>query len=701
MKKLLSAVFLILFLSTISFSQTSKIWEVNPSASPWLSTGHTTRGMTYNPVTGHVLVAARASSAIVILDGMNGDSLGTLDMTGISGGTYSMNIVKSTSDGAIYLCNLILSGTGFKIYRWADENASPTVAFNGDVSGRVGDVMTASGSGNGTVLFASGSSNDSIYVFTTTDGSTFMHTSSVKVPSSGAARGGIAAVSPGPASDLWINGSGTQVQLISSTGTVLDTVSQGAIYSGWHNVAYLKTNSGQEYIAVVGRNEVTADYGSHTQLFNVTDSKTMPVLVADMVMDGAYTQNTNATGDLSLEENGDGSITVYTLITNTGVAAFKYMPPMPDLYFSEYIEGSSNNKALEIFNGTGATVDLSKYIIAQSTNGSGWQYYHAFPAGAMLNNGKTWVMVSNQVNLSLFDTTNADEVLAYPDLVYFNGDDARGLMKIVGTDTVLIDVIGIPTVDPGTAWDVAGVTNATQNHTLVRKPNVMMGDTSWAKAAGTDSVSSEWLVYAQDDFAFLGSHNGPVLPVELTSFSAKSTEGLVELAWSTATEKNNLGFEVQRSKDGKNFAKIGFIGGQGNSVRTNSYRFTDKPSSEGKYYYRLKQIDYNGTSSYSNVVNVSMVMPKTFSLEQNYPNPFNPTTNINFNLAVDSRVTLKIFNILGQEVTTLINGQLSSGFHTVSFNAVSFTSGVYFYQLSAQGIDGNNFKSVKKMILNK
>jgi len=177
-----------------------------------------------------------------------------------------------------------------------------------------------------------------------------------------------------------------------------------------------------------------------------------------------------------------------------------------DLFFSEYIEGSSNNKAIEIYNGTGSTVDLSQYVIRQSTNGGNWQYLHIFPAGATLADGDVWVMLNSQTDVLLFDPANADEVLAYPSVVHHTGDDARALCKVNGADTTIIDVIGIPTEDPGDGWSVAGIADATKNHSLVRKETVIGGNTDWTVAAGTNTDDSEWIVYDQNTFTYLGAH---------------------------------------------------------------------------------------------------------------------------------------------------------------------------------------------------
>jgi len=191
-----------------------------------------------------------------------------------------------------------------------------------------------------------------------------------------------------------------------------------------------------------------------------------------------------------------------------------------------------------------------------------------------------------------------------------------------------------------------------------------------------------------------------IIPVELTSFTAAVKENEVTLNWVTATETNNQGFEIERNS-GSGFQNIGYVAGFGTSTEIHSYSFVDASLNQGSYSYRLKQVDLDGTFEYSDVVEVDVTVPDVFALEQNYPNPFNPSTKIDFSLAVDSKVSLKVFDVLGQEVATLINTNLVAGSHNVDFNAASINSGVYFYRIEATGIDGTNFTNVKKMILTK
>jgi hypothetical protein len=188
------------------------------------------------------------------------------------------------------------------------------------------------------------------------------------------------------------------------------------------------------------------------------------------------------------------------------------------------------------------------------------------------------------------------------------------------------------------------------------------------------------------------------VPVEMTSFTANVNRGNVVLKWSTATETNNKGFEVQRSRN--EWEDIGYVAGYGTTTEPRSYSFRDDNISSGLYSYRLKQIDFDGSFKYSKEVEVQVNAPAKFALDQNYPNPFNPTTQIEYSIPEDGNVSLKVFNSLGQEVADLVNGMVKVGTHRVSFNAestgVELSSGVYYYRLE---LNGNVL--VKKMLLMK
>jgi len=185
-----------------------------------------------------------------------------------------------------------------------------------------------------------------------------------------------------------------------------------------------------------------------------------------------------------------------------------------------------------------------------------------------------------------------------------------------------------------------------------------------------------------------------VIPVELISFTATSNGKEVILNWSTATELNNQLFEVQRSFEGNDFATVGSVYGKGTTTERQDYSYSDKNLAEGKYFYRLKQIDYLGSYEYSDVLEVDYRTFKNYLLEQNYPNPFNPATTIGFGIKEKSFVKVIILNNIGEEVAVVVNEEMESGFHTAEFTAANLPSGVYFYQLKA-----GEFISMKKMIL--
>lgn len=194
-----------------------------------------------------------------------------------------------------------------------------------------------------------------------------------------------------------------------------------------------------------------------------------------------------------------------------------------------------------------------------------------------------------------------------------------------------------------------------------------------------------------------------VVPVELTSFNASLKEGIVNLSWSTSTENNNDGFDVERKINGV-WNKIIFVKGKGTSTENNYYSLIDdiKNLSVKTISYRLKQIDLDGSFNYSNIIEVENSTPSTFSISQNYPNPFNPVTTINYSLPVQSFVRLSVHNILGEEIKLLVNENLSQGYHEVNFDASSLSSGLYLYKIEISPVnEGAGFTSVKKMMLMK
>ena len=167
-----------------------------------------------------------------------------------------------------------------------------------------------------------------------------------------------------------------------------------------------------------------------------------------------------------------------------------------------------------------------------------------------------------------------------------------------------------------------------------------------------------------------------------------------------STELNNSGFDIERASSLtsplQSWQKIGFVSGIGTSTEVHAYSFADQNPIVGKSYYRLKQIDFDGTSEYSNIVEVVFGAVSEFALEQNYPNPFNPSTTINYSIKEKSNVELKIFDLLGGEIAVLVNEEKTPGNYDVSFDASSLSSGVYLYTIKA-----GSFVQTRKMLLMK
>jgi len=334
--------------------------------------------------------------------------------------------------------------------------------------------------------------------------------------------------------------------------------------------------------------------------------------------------------------------------------------------------------------------------------------------------GETWSITSMEIIGAYWNGTGpvaSANVWFYVNNSGLPGSVVSEVLNVVPSDGAATGSLTITFTTPieltsGTYWvslqgnmdfPVGGQFGWTE-HNQVGNPSVWQNPgggfstscSSWGPRVATCGVGAA----PYYDMAFRLNGNS-VVPVELTSFTASVIDGNVTLSWSTATETNNSGFEVERSFNGSDFANVAFVAGNGTSLQIHNYSITDKNLVDGNYSYRLKQIDFNGDFEYSKIINIEVTAPVEFSLAQNFPNPFNPSTKITFGLAIDSKVKLSVYNLLGEQVAELLNSNFSAGTHNVSFDASNLNSGVYFYRLDANGIDGQNFSSIKKMILAK
>ncbi len=201
----------------------------------------------------------------------------------------------------------------------------------------------------------------------------------------------------------------------------------------------------------------------------------------------------------------------------------------------------------------------------------------------------------------------------------------------------------------------------------------------WMRLQGSLSV---WTVIIEDS---------TTIPVELNNFTAIADDGKVYLSWETSSEINNNGFYIERrdfaDENEIDWTEIGFEQGKGTTTERNFYSFEDVPFYDGTYHYRLRQVDFDGSFTFSNEVEVNLFSVKSFTLSQNYPNPFNPSTTISFQLPDESFISLKVYDAIGTEVETIAEGKYPAGVHEVIFNADNLSSGLYLYRIISGDIE--------------
>lgn len=215
--------------------------------------------------------------------------------------------------------------------------------------------------------------------------------------------------------------------------------------------------------------------------------------------------------------------------------------------------------------------------------------------------------------------------------------------------------------------------------------------------------------YVGLDSGYVATLGDNSLPVQVAGYKATSSNGAVLLTWQTRSEVNNAGFNILRKDPGaENFAVIASytsddsLKGLGTSTTGRSYSYTDTKVQSGlQYTYSIESVLTSGATANFGSLPVSVAAPKNYALSQNYPNPFNPSTIINYQLPINSQVTLKVYDVLGREVAMLVDGQQDAGVYKVPFDGTRFSSGVYFYRIAVHGSDGRSFVSTKKLVLMK
>ncbi len=367
--------------------------------------------------------------------------------------------------------------------------------------------------------------------------------------------------------------------------------------------------------------------------------------------------------------SGDSSMVLYT--SNGGVNWTRQNCPanasLRDIYFVDGLNGwavGDNNNVVHTTDGglTWAHVSVGRsedfYSIFFITNDIGW-----IGGSSILvttDGGKTWTeQLTFTKRVEVRDIYFIDFMIGW---------------AVIKNETGAL----FKTLDGGSNWtrlDIGTVNN-------LYKISIINDEMGWVVGTSSTILKTDAIV----------------VPVELVSFDADWINGRVELTWTTATESNNYGFEIQRKSNNDNsWQKIGFVKGHGTTMQMNYYSFTDNPLGGGKYNYRLKQIDIDGNFEYSSIREVTV--PSKFALYQNHPNPFNPETTISFDLPVSTHVMLDIYNMLGQKIATLVNERRAVGSQQIIWNGMDnsgriVTSGVYIYHIKTDG-----FEATKKLVL--
>jgi hypothetical protein len=319
--------------------------------------------------------------------------------------------------------------------------------------------------------------------------------------------------------------------------------------------------------------------------------------------------------------------------------------------------------------------DNSDVFISRSTNGG-----NTWSPAIMVNN-------DNTTRHQFFPWVTIDQTTGFLYAVFYDRRNTSG------TTT---DVYVARSIDAGETWDNFKVSQTS----FTPSASIFFGDYTNI-AALNRKIHPIWMRLDNTTLSVWSTiiYDSTEVPVELQDFNSSVLNGKIFLTWKTITEKNNSGFEIERRFTGfdgreSGWVSTAFVSGAGTTSEVNIYSWSETPSANGIYHYRLKQIDFDGTSVYSAQTEVSFKNELNFELSQNYPNPFNPATTISYQLPEPGEVTIKVYDALGKEVATLVNGLKEAGVHEVNFSGEDLVSGLYMYEIVS-----GNYHQTRKMML--
>ncbi len=497
---------------------------------------------------------------------------------------------------------------------------------------------------------------------------------------------------------------------------------------------YVEGSSNNKYIEIYNGTGADVDLSNYRlRLYsNGSLSPTSDVLLSGTLSSGnvivyknssAAIYSGTATVNASVNFTGDDAVSLFSISKNKNVDIFGVIGDDPGTAWTEG-SYSTTNKTL-VRNNTvveGITINPSGTgTSAFTTLSTEWGLYdqdvitnlgvHTFspvPAGnttlsiALGDNDYSFANTSVKVSFKGVTSTGDITIKRFNnEAANVSGISETNVSKFKWLVTNSGVVFGATTEIRFKASELTGIGNPETNTIrLYKRETPGTGAFSLVGIFNYDAVNDELYTTVSSFSEFVMSSNDAPLPVTLSSFNSIPSKNNITLNWSTSSEANNSGFDVERKGTNEsNWMKAGYVQGSGNSNSTKNYSFTDRGLQTGKYQYRLKQIDFNGNYEYFDLNGyVEVGVPNKYDISQNYPNPFNPVTKIDYDLPFDSKVSLRIYDVTGREVKSLFSGDVKAGYYTQMFDASSLSSGIYFYRITANSLSGN-FVMTKKMAL--
>jgi len=728
-------------LTVTSYAQLTTVWQRSKATSNlpgWFGTSDNQRGLAYGKVGGNdrVYVVNKSIPNVVILDAATGDSVGTLNTTGITGGTFPLDDIEVSSDGVIFAANLTVNAQSspFKVYKWTGEGGTPVAVISyADSAYRLGDHFTVTGSttDNSIVIWAAANGKKAVVKFTTMDnGATFKAT--VIALNDTVNTGPTPKVWPLPNGNFFISSAGVGIREYDASGNLVGAVTSMPITMG--SMAYIAGGSPMKAY-VFGYNYTSSQVNNPPQFVQIVDVTngidkgdsvgTTPVL--------GTTLNANGTGDIALKDNGNGTVTIFVLATNNGLGAFTFTG------------WSMAQTVTTVWQRSKATSNLPGWF-GTSDNQRGLAY------GKVGGNDRVYVVNKSIPNVVILDAATGDSVgtlnttgitggtfplddievssdgvifaanltvnaQSSPFKVYkWTGEGGTPVAVISYADSAYrlgdhFTVTGSTTDNSIVIWAAANGKKAVVKFTTMdngatfKATVIALNDTVntgptpkvWPLPNGNFFISSAGVGIREYDAS--GNLVGAVTSMPITMGSmAYIAGGSPMKAYVfgynyTSSQVNNPPQFVQivdvtnGIDKGDSVGTTPVLGTTLNANGTGDIALKDNGNGTVTIFVLATN---NGLGAFTFDAKLTAVRehlagenPMSYSLTQNYPNPFNPTTVISYSIPRNSFVSLKIYNVLGQEIETLFEGEQKAGTYTVTFDGSRLASGIYLYRLQS------------------